>query len=169
MASALETDFHPYIQAFIPYLEPALKAVEDSHLCIVAIGIIGDVCRALGESSAQYCNTFMNALLENLQNPNVSREVKVAVLGCFGDIAMAIGPNFEPYLQTTMLVLQQAGEVVPNAVSNFMISKQGLLTNVFHQLDYDSVDYVSQLRESIIEADVGIVTGLKAGGKCVTH
>jgi len=117
MASALETEFHPYLPAFIPYLQPALKAVEDSHLCIVAIGIIGDVCRALGEGSAQYCNTFMNALLENLQIASVSREVKIAVLGCFGDIAMAIGPNFAPYLQTTMLVLQQAGEVIPNAVS----------------------------------------------------
>ncbi|KAF8316436.1 ARM repeat-containing protein [Clavulina sp. PMI_390] len=147
MASALEVDFHPYLPHFTPYLMPALKAVEDSHLCIVAIGIIGDVCRALGEGSAQYCDGFMTALLENLQNPNVARDVKIAVLGCFGDIAMAIGGSFEPYLQTTMMVLQQAGEVVPNP------------------LDYDSVDYVGQLREAIIDAEVGIVTGLKTGNK----
>lgn len=135
MASALEIDFHPYLPAFIPYLAPALRAVEDSHLCIVAIGIIGDVCRALGETSAQYCDGFMNALLENLQNPNVSREVKVAVLGCFGDIAMAIGPSFDPYLSTTVLVLQQAGEVVPNAVSLFSdINKYILLTLVYSSI-----------------------------------
>lgn len=41
-----------------------------------------------------------------------------------------------------------------------------VLTPLFsRQLDYDSVDYVSQLREAIIEADVGIVTGLKVGGQ----
>lgn len=118
MASALEADFNNYLPAFIPYLAPALRAVEDSHLCIVAIGIIGDVCRALGEMSAQYCPSFMNALLENLQIPTVSKEVKIAVLGCFGDIAMAIGPGFEPYLNTSMLVLQQAGDVIPNPVSS---------------------------------------------------
>ncbi|KAF9516651.1 hypothetical protein BS47DRAFT_619973 [Hydnum rufescens UP504] len=147
MASALETDFHPYLPAFLPFLYPALKATEDQHLCIVSIGIIGDVCRALGESSAQYCHTFMNALIENLQAVGVSREVKIAVLSCFGDIALAIGGSYEPYLETSMLVLGQAGEVSPNP------------------LDYDSVDYVAQLRETIIEAEVGIVTGLKGSGK----
>lgn len=59
----------------------------------------------------------MNALLENLQTPGVSRDVKIAVLGCFGDIALAIGGSFEPYLETSMMVLGQAGEVSPNPVS----------------------------------------------------
>lgn len=117
MGSALEADFQPYLPAFLPYLYPALKATEDQHLCIIAIGIIGDVCRALGENSAQYCNAFMNALLENLQIPTVGRDVKLAVLGCFGDVALAIGGDYEPYLETTMLVLKQAGEYNANPVS----------------------------------------------------
>ncbi len=116
MASALEADFQPYLPAFLPYLYPALRATEDQHLCIIAIGIIGDVCRALGENSAQYCNAFMNALLENLQIPTVGRDVKLGVLGCFGDVALAIGGAYEPYLETTMLVLNQAGEYNANPV-----------------------------------------------------
>jgi importin subunit beta-1 len=143
LASALEQNFAPYIQAFLPFLYPALKTHEDTQLCMVAVGIIGDISRALGEQSAQYSSAFMNVLLENLQSEVLNRNVKIAILSCFGDIALAIGPAFEPYLDTTMGVLRQAGAVQPNP------------------LDYDLVDYVSQLREGILEAYTGIVTGLK--------
>ncbi|KAF9265156.1 ARM repeat-containing protein [Marasmius fiardii PR-910] len=147
LASALETNFAPYISAFLPFLYPALKAHEDTQLCTVAVGIIGDISRALGEQSYQYANPFMTVLLENLQSEILNRNVKIVVLSCFGDIALAIGPGFEPYLETTMTVLRQAGAVEPNP------------------LDYDLVDYVAQLREGILEAYTGIVTGFKKSDK----
>ncbi|KAK0463208.1 armadillo-type protein [Desarmillaria tabescens] len=143
LASALETAFAPYIGAFLPYLYPALKAHEDTQLCTVAVGIIGDISRALGDQSAQYANPFMTVLLENLQSDVLNRNVKITILSCFGDIALAIGGGFEPYLDTTMNVLKQAGAVEINP------------------LDYDLLDYVGQLREGILEAYTGIVTGLK--------
>jgi importin subunit beta-1 len=143
LASALEHNFSPYIRAFLPYLYPALKTHEDTQLCMVAVGIIGDISRALGEQSAQYAGAFMNVLLENLQSEVLNRNVKISILSCFGDIALAIGADFQPYLDTTMNVLRQAGAVQPNP------------------LDFDLVDYVSQLREGILEAYTGVVTGLK--------
>jgi len=114
--TALESNFTPYIQAFLHYLYPALKAHEDTQLCTVAVGIIGDISRALGEQSAQYASPFMTVLLENLQSDVLNRNVKISILSCFGDIALAIGPSFEPYLETTMGVLRQAGAVEPNPV-----------------------------------------------------
>jgi importin subunit beta-1 len=113
---ALESNFSPYIQAFLPYLYPALKAHEDTQLCTVAVGIIGDISRALGEQSAQYAGPFMTVLLENLQSDVLNRNVKISILSCFGDIALAIGPSFEPYLETATSVLRQAGGVEPNPV-----------------------------------------------------
>jgi importin subunit beta-1 len=86
----------------------------------VAVGIIGDISRALGEQSAQYSANFMTVLLENLGSDVLNRNVKISVLSCFGDIALAIGPAFEPYLQTTMQVLRQAGAIEPNPVSNYV-------------------------------------------------
>lgn len=59
----------------------------------------------------------MNVLLENLQSEVLNRNVKISILSCFGDIALAIGPAFEPYFETTMGVLRQAGAVEPNPVS----------------------------------------------------
>ncbi|KAG1897338.1 karyopherin Kap95 [Suillus fuscotomentosus] len=136
LAAALEAGFTPYIQAFLPFLYPALKAHENTQLCMVAVGIIRDIPRALGDQSAQYAGAFMNVSLENLQS-------NISILSCFGDIALAIGPAFDSYLNTTMDVLRQAGSVQPNP------------------LDFDLMDYVAQLREGILEAYTGVVTGFK--------
>ncbi|OSD03642.1 ARM repeat-containing protein [Trametes coccinea BRFM310] len=143
LSAALEQGFAPYIPAFLPHLYPALKAHEDTQLCTVAVGIIGDISRALGDQTAQYSSAFMNVLLENLQSDVLNRNVKISILSCFGDIAMAIGPAFEPYLAATMGVLRQAGAVQPNP------------------LDIDLVEYVGNLRDGILEAYTGIVAGFK--------
>ena len=116
LCGALDSHFAPYIPPFLPFLYTALKAHEDAQLCTVAVGLIGDISRALGEGSAQYANSFMTVLLENLQSEVLNRNVKITILATFGDVALAIGPAFEPYLQTTMNVLHQAGSVEPNPV-----------------------------------------------------
>ncbi|EMD35060.1 hypothetical protein CERSUDRAFT_116561 [Gelatoporia subvermispora B] len=143
LAAALDQGFSPYVQAFLPFLFPALKAHEDTQLCTVAVGVIGDISRALGEQSAQFSNAFMSVLLENLQSDVLNRNVKISILSCFGDIAMAIGTSFEPYLNTTMGVLRQAGAVQPNP------------------LDIDLVEYVGMLREGILDAYQGVVAAFK--------
>ncbi|EIM80114.1 karyopherin Kap95 [Stereum hirsutum FP-91666 SS1] len=143
LAAAIESKFAPYMQAFLPFLYPALKAYDDTQLCTVAVGIIGDITRAVGDQSAQYASAFVTVLLENLSSEVLNRNVKISILACFGDIALAIGPEFEPYLDTAMTVLRQASLLQPNP------------------LDYDSIDYVTQLREGILDAHTGIVTGFK--------
>jgi hypothetical protein len=116
-SQAIEQAFAPYIQAFLPFLHPALKAYEDTQLCTVAVGIIGDICRALGDQTAQYASAFVTVLLENLSSDVLNRNVKISIISCFGDIALAIGAQFEPYLETVMGVLQQAAMIQPNPVS----------------------------------------------------
>lgn len=117
LASSLEQDFEPYITAFLQFLFPALKAHEDSQLCMIAVGIIGDISRALGEKTKEYSAGFMQLLSENLQSNALNRDAKIPILECFGDIALAIGPAFEDYLDHTMNVLRQAGSITPNPVS----------------------------------------------------
>jgi len=117
LAVALDNNFAPYVTALLPYLFPALQAYQDTQLCSTAVGLIGDVSRALGEGSAQYAESFMTVLLEDLRNEMMNRSVKVSILSCFGDIALAIGPAFDLYFETTMNVLVQAGQVEPNPVS----------------------------------------------------
>ncbi|KIP03461.1 hypothetical protein PHLGIDRAFT_130117 [Phlebiopsis gigantea 11061_1 CR5-6] len=147
LAGVMEQRFDGYMASFLPLLYPALKAHEDAQLCTVAIGVIGDLSRALGEKTEQYANAFMSVLLENLQSDVLNRNVKVPILSCFADIAMAIGTAFEPYLATAVNVLRQAGSIVPNP------------------LDLELVEYVQLLREGILEAYVGIVSAFKSTEK----
>lgn len=139
---ALEGDFAKYLDAFAPFMVSALQDHEDFQLCSIAVGIIGDICRALGKASAPYCDTWIQILFNNLSSATLSRSVKPPILSSFGDIALALGSGFEPYLPATMTVLAQASTLQPTE-------------------DIDIQDYVNSLREGICDSYVGIVSGLR--------
>ncbi|GAA5804019.1 armadillo-type protein [Helicostylum pulchrum] len=142
MTSALEADFNRYAELFVPILCNALQNPSEYQLCFIAVGLIGDICRALGKDAAPYCNNLMQLLVTNLQSPVLHRTVKPAILSCFGDIALAIGESFGAYLDVVMMVLQQAG------------------TMRAERDNYEMIDYVNTLYEGCTEAYVGIVQGL---------
>lgn len=149
MASTLEGDFQKYAEAFMPFLSNGLQAHEEYSLCGIAVGLVGDICRALGEQALPYAQGFMEALMGSLSSSVLHRSVKPPILSCFGDIAMAVGSNgFDPYLQTTMNVLAQAGSMRADPTN------------------YDIVEYVNTLREGILEAYTGIVSAYKQTPKC---
>ncbi|KAI7907779.1 armadillo-type protein [Cokeromyces recurvatus] len=142
MTSALEADFSRYTEPFIPILCNALQNPAEYQLCFIAVGLIGDICRALGKDATPYCNNLMQLLVTNLQSPVLHRIVKPAILSCFGDIALAIGDAFAAYLEVVMMVLQQAGSMRAD------------------RDNYEMIDYVNTLYEGCVEAYVGIVQGL---------
>jgi len=139
----LEKDFARYIDTFLPFLCAGLQNHQEYQVCSISVGLVGDICRALGELVQPYCNTFMTYLLQNLQSPVLHRSVKPPILSCFGDIALAIGQKFGSYLDICMTILQQACAMKAN------------------EDDYDMIEYVNQLREGIFEAYTGIVQGMK--------
>lgn len=63
----MEEDFLKYMEAFTPFLYNALGNQEEPSLCSMAIGLVSDITRALGERSQPYCDNFMNYLLSNLR------------------------------------------------------------------------------------------------------
>ncbi|GAA5987867.1 hypothetical protein JCM11641_003514 [Rhodosporidiobolus odoratus] len=147
VTAALDTGFQNYLSTFLPYLLGAISSYEEYQLCSIAVGLIGDVCRALGEASLPFCQSFMEGLLAALQSTVLHRSVKPPILSCFGDIALAVGPAFEPFLDTSARVLSQAGQMRADPTN------------------FDLVDYVNGLREGILEAYTGIVGSMKSGGK----
>ena len=98
-------------------------------MCAVAVGLVGDVCRAIEASVQPHCDKIVTLLLQNLTNPNLNRCVKPPTLAVFGDIALAIGPAFAPYFETVMEMLRQAAATTVPAE------------------DEDLVEYLNQLRE----------------------
>lgn len=133
--------------ALQPFLIAGLKNFEAYFVCIVAVGLVGDVCRALEGRIQPFCPEIMSALAEALKDSSLHRDVKPPVLATFGEVAMAIEAAFEPYIQFSLMLLLQAS------------------TTQAPPEDEDLIDYVNVLRESILEAYTGIIQGLKAGNR----
>lgn len=170
LANAMEEDFVKYMEAFLPFLSNALGNQEEPGLCSMAIGLVSDITRSMGEQSAPWCDGFMNYLLNNLrvcsiyaaplkilnetssltffQSTTLSNQFKPAILQCFGDIATAIGGHFEKYLSVVAQVLQQAATVTASPESG-----------------YEMYDYVISLREGIMDAWGGIIGAMKISDK----
>lgn len=67
LSTAMEEDFIKYMDAFAPFLYSALGNQDEPSLCSMAIGLVSDITRSVGERSQPYCDTFMNHLLNNLR------------------------------------------------------------------------------------------------------
>lgn len=132
---------------FRPFLSLGLSNHEEHQVCAVAVGVVGDICRALEAKVLPYCDEIVGLLLRNLQNPALNRDVKPPILSCFGDVALAIGGQFEKYLPVTMTMLNQAAQTSVNPTNPELI------------------DYLNSLREGIFEAYTGVLQGLRADGK----
>nr|XP_023409161.1 importin subunit beta-1 [Loxodonta africana] len=143
LVEVLGGEFLKYMEAFKPFLGIGLKNYAEYQVCLAAVGLVGDLCRALQSNILPFCDEVMQLLLENLGNENVHRSVKPQILSVFGDIALAIGGEFKKYLEVVLNTLQQASQA--------QVDKS----------DYDMVDYLNELREGCLEAYTGIVQGLK--------
>ncbi|KAI1343356.1 ARM repeat-containing protein [Xylariaceae sp. FL0016] len=148
LSNAMEEDFAKYMEAFSPFLYNALGNQEEPSLCSMAIGLVSDITRSMGEHSQPYCDNFMNYLLNNLRSTALSNQFKPAILQCFGDIASAIGGHFETYLSVVAQVLQQAATVTAAPDGS-----------------YEMFDYVISLREGIMDAWGGIIGAMKMSNK----
>ncbi|KAF2843745.1 importin beta-1 subunit [Patellaria atrata CBS 101060] len=148
LATSIEADFAKYMEAFQPYLFNALGNQDEPAICAMAIGLVGDITRALGPQVQPFCDQFMNYLLNNLRSTSLGHQFKPAILQSFGDIAQAIGGSYEAYLTVVAQVLQQAQNV-----------------NVTSESNYDMYDYVVSLREGIMDAWAGAINAMKVGGK----
>lgn len=146
LIEVLGENFMKYMEAFKPFLAAGLKCYEEHAVCQAAVGVTGDICRALGPKMLPYCDEIMMLLLENLRSDCVNRMVKPTILAVFGDISLAIGTEFKKYLDVVLTTLAQASQA--RVDSN----------------DYDMVDYLNELREGCLEAYTGIIQGLKGDG-----
>lgn len=142
IASAINKNFEKYMPAFLPFLTKALENVA-SPICNDAIGLIVDISHSLGDSFIPYCQGFMAILGSTLSNQNLRRELRPLILSCFGDIASSIGHEFIQYLDVVMVICNTAQTVQPEDNS------------------IQTEDFVTSLKESILDAYVGIIAGLR--------
>ncbi|XP_061183739.1 importin subunit beta-1-like [Saccostrea echinata] len=146
LVEVLGGNFANYVDAFKPSLIASLKNSEEHSVCLAAIGLVRNLCQALGRMMSPYCDEIM-LLLENLWNSNLHRSVKPHLLSVFGEIALAIGPDFKKFLTKVMTILHQASQ------------------EKVEKTDLDMIDYLNDIRQGCLEAYTGIVQCFREGGK----
>lgn len=55
------------MEHFTPFLYLGLKNYQEYQVCVAAVGLVGDICRALNKEVLPYCPQIMTLLLENIQ------------------------------------------------------------------------------------------------------
>lgn len=143
LAELLGIKFLKYMDAFKPCLFMGLKNYQEYQVCCAAVGLTGDICRALKAHVLPFCDEIMQTLCDNLSQPSLHRSVKPQILSVFGDMALSIGTEFVKYLPVVLEMLLHASRVQVDPTS------------------YDMLEYLNELRESVLEAYTGILQGLK--------
>lgn len=141
VAGKVEADFIRYAPFVVPPLLAGLRNIEEYSVCATAVGLVGDMARALGKTVAPFCDDIVRSLLDLLQSPDLHKSVKPQVISTFADIALATEDQFEKYAAVVLAILQQASAVTVDPDSE----------------DDDIVEYVNSLHVSIIEAYSGIL------------
>uniref|UniRef100_A0A7S4SW61 Importin N-terminal domain-containing protein n=1 Tax=Alexandrium monilatum TaxID=311494 RepID=A0A7S4SW61_9DINO len=150
VANAVGANFERFMPVFATHLRVGLQSYDDVQVCLMATGVVGDLCRALEGKIITYCDTILQILYANLQNSAVDRKIKAAIMSCFGDVALAITGEFEKYLNPVMQMLREAS-----------------LTRLSHGPAYNEewVEYLNSLREGVLEAYTSIIHGLRESNK----
>ncbi|CAO3612369.1 unnamed protein product [Mucor hiemalis] len=144
--------FQKYIDHFLPELSRVLArqesqgkkemdSLEEARLSLISVGIISDLSCTFGDAIFPFAGEFMKLLINNLKSKSLHRNVKPATLSCIGDVAQAMGPFFVQYIDTTMMILRQAG--------NMQADKENI----------HSVEYIDSIRVGTIEAFTGLAIG----------
>lgn len=129
----------------MPLLANGIRSVQALSLCKVSVGVVVDVCGAVGAQVQPYCDQIMSALMEILKDASVNRDIKPVVISCFGDVALAISAAYEPYLQLSVMLLMQASQQQPSPDNE------------------DFLMFINSLRLCILDAYSGIIMGLGDG------
>jgi importin subunit beta-1 len=66
LTEVMGESFIKYMEMFIPFLMQGLQNVNESAVCSAAVGVSGDICRALGNKALPYCDGIITLLLQNL-------------------------------------------------------------------------------------------------------
>ncbi|NXA55908.1 IMB1 protein, partial [Nothocercus julius] len=150
LVEVLGGEFLKYMDAFKPFLGIGLKNYAEYQVCLAAVGLVGDLCRALQSNILPFCDEVMQLLLENLGVSVYLLISQLVTVGLHTEKKVGGGRSRSA---------RHALKISLKRVSSGTLLKNGLLLPF--QSDYDMVDYLNELREGCLEAYTGIVQGLK--------
>ncbi|NXJ72220.1 IMB1 protein, partial [Rostratula benghalensis] len=150
LVEVLGGEFLKYMDAFKPFLGIGLKNYAEYQVCLAAVGLVGDLCRALQSNILPFCDEVMQLLLENL-GVSVSLLIsRLVTVGLHAEQKVGGGRS-----RSVRHALQISWV---RALRPAWLERASPFPS---QSDYDMVDYLNELREGCLEAYTGIIQGLK--------
>ena len=67
LVTSVKENSRKYLDSFKPFLLEGLRAADAHQLCQVSVGVVSDLCRALGAELSGHCDEIVQILLQNLQ------------------------------------------------------------------------------------------------------
>lgn len=149
--TACEAESVRFLEPVKPVVISGLQRFEEHQVCYAAVGVVGDMCRAVLGAAAPYCREFMDNLLRALGEESLHRTVKPAIISCIGDVAICVGPPFVEFYDVV-------AEVVGSAAAYAQHIPDG------RHDDYDFCEHINDMRIALVECWTGILNGLKGEG-----
>ncbi|GJV99695.1 importin subunit beta-1 [Tanacetum coccineum] len=73
LAYSTGPDFAKYMPKFYKYLEMGLQNFEEYQVCVVTVGVVGDICRAIEDKVLPWCDGIMTQLLKDMSSNQLHR------------------------------------------------------------------------------------------------
>jgi importin subunit beta-1 len=151
LALNLGAKFSHFMPTFFSILLAALSNADQYAVCSMAVGVVGDLSRAIDVEISQYCDKLVReSLAPLLERKDVDRRLKPLVMTALGDLALATRGQFEPYVPGTIKLLTQA---------SFTRLEDGPVDSE------EWIDYLNQLRMAVLEGYIGLVYGLREANR----
>ncbi|KIY91504.1 Importin subunit beta-1, partial [Monoraphidium neglectum] len=76
VALGVGRQFGKYMPSFYPYLKAGLINHQEWQVCLTTVGVLTDVCDAVGDELAPYGDEVVGMLIHNLGSNDVHRSIK---------------------------------------------------------------------------------------------
>lgn len=143
---AMGQRFVGYLQIVGPFIAFTLQKQDAVSLCKAGTMLIGDIARALGDLAKNFVADLIQPLINNLRSESASSQVKVQSIESLADVVSNCKESTGPYLNEILALIHEA------ATASIVV--------VVKEDDIDMFEYLSKLREAIIEFYENLVQGL---------
>jgi len=152
LADLMGEDFMRYLEgkdmpSLMIFVQQGLSNHVDQAGFSATIGVVSDLCRALGSGIGPYAKILMDLMYQALRSEQLHRACKPLIFGCIGDMASALERNFAPYAEEALRYCYNASMHVLNKLRGDLSPENG--------------EWFNSLRKSILDAYSAMLSGMQ--------
>jgi len=146
IAQSFGSIFEKKVNYWAPYLFDCLTKNEDYKSLNLSIGIIGDICRTVGNPFEPFLYNFVNSLMDFIQHEDCDLGIKPTLITSMGDFSFSIYEN-------SVYFSSNAFEILKNECYKIM-KDEGCEKSVY-------LEMILELKDSILDGMTGVIQNFR--------